>query len=46
MHLYFLVGLRHVLHDGKEGISSGNILLLNQNTLSKYKFVITVRINE
>ena len=35
-----------MLHGGTEGVNAGNILLFNENTLSKRKFVITIRKSE
>ena len=42
----FHLGSRCVLHEGTEGVNAGNILLFNENTLSKCKFVLTIRKSE
>ena len=35
-----------MLHRGTEGVNAGNILLFNENTLSKCNFVLTIRKSE
>ena len=35
-----------MLHEGTEGVNAGNILLFDENTLSKCKFVQTIRKSE
>ena len=37
---------RCVLHGGTEGVSAGNILLFNENTLSERKFLPAIRKSE
>ena len=35
-----------MLHEETKGVNAGNILLFNENTLSKSKFVLTIRKSE
>ena len=35
-----------MLHEETKGVTAGNILLFNENTLSKSKFVLTIRKSE
>ena len=39
----FHLGSQCVLHEGTNGVSAQNVLLFNENTLSKCKFVLTIR---
>ena len=42
----FDLGSRCVLREETEGLNAGNILLFNENTLSKWKFLLTIRKSE
>ena len=44
--IIFHLGSWCVLHRGTEGVNAGNILLFNENTLSKCNFVLTIRKSE
>ena len=35
-----------MLHEGTEGVNGGNVLLSNENTLSKCRFVLSIRKRE
>ena len=35
-----------MLYEGTEGVNAGNILLFNENTLSKCNFALTIRKSE
>ena len=39
----FHLGSRCVLNEGTNGINARNVLLFNENTLSKCKYVLTIR---
>ena len=41
LRIIFHIGSRCVLHEETEGVNAGNILLFNENTLSKCKYVCT-----
>ena len=35
-----------MLHEGTEGVNAGNVLSFNENTLSKCRFVLSIRKSE